>query len=115
MLKNLPANVGDKRHGFDPWVGKIPRSRKWYPPPVPLTGFFGQRSLADYSPWGGKESATTEQLSIYTVRRLGHWHAEKEDSLWGHREKAAVCKPRREASEETNLAHTWISLSPPES
>ena len=30
-----------------------------------LTGeFYGQRSLADYSPWGRKESDTTEQLSL---------------------------------------------------
>ena len=28
-VKNLPINTGDsKRHGFDPWVGKISRSRK---------------------------------------------------------------------------------------
>ena len=26
-----------------------------------------------------------------------------------HREKVAVCRPRREASEETNLANTLIS------
>ena len=24
MVKNLPANAGDVRLGFDPWVGKIP-------------------------------------------------------------------------------------------
>ena len=24
VLKSLPANAGDMRHGFDPWVGKIP-------------------------------------------------------------------------------------------
>ena len=31
VVKNLPANAGDtrKRHGFDPWVGKIPWRRKW--------------------------------------------------------------------------------------
>ena len=31
-VKNLPANVGDARDcGFDPWVGKIPWSRKCNP------------------------------------------------------------------------------------
>ena len=31
-VKNLPANAGDvKRHGFDPWVGKIPWRRAWQP------------------------------------------------------------------------------------
>ena len=24
MVKNLPAKAGDKRHRFNPWVGKIP-------------------------------------------------------------------------------------------
>ena len=24
LVKNLPADAGDKRRGFDPWVGKIP-------------------------------------------------------------------------------------------
>lgn len=27
-------------------------------------------------------------------------------AVWGHREKGAICKPRREASEETNPADT---------
>ena len=42
-----------KRHGFDPWVGKIPWRRKQQPTPVFLPGEpHGQRSLANYSPWG---------------------------------------------------------------
>ena len=24
VVKNLPASARDVRHGFDPWVGKIP-------------------------------------------------------------------------------------------
>ena len=52
-----PANARDKRHGFDPWVRKIPWSRKWQPTPVFLPGNFrDQRSLVGYSPWGHKES-----------------------------------------------------------
>ena len=36
---------------------------KWQPTPVLLAGkFHGQRSLVGYSPWGHKESDTTEQL-----------------------------------------------------
>ena len=43
------------RHGFDPWVRKIPWRRKWQPTPVFFPGkFHGQRSLAGYSPWGLK-------------------------------------------------------------
>ena len=30
----------------------------------------GQRSLADYSPWGCKESDTTERLSTYHMERI---------------------------------------------
>ena len=60
-VKNLPAM---KVTRFHPWVGKIPWRRKWLPTPVFLPGeFFGQRSLAGYSPWGLKESDTTEQLT----------------------------------------------------
>ena len=50
-----------KRRRFDPWVGKIPQRRAWQPTPVFLPGkSHGQRSLAGSSPWGRKESDTTE-------------------------------------------------------
>ena len=53
-----------RRHRFDPWVVKIPWRRKWQPIQVLLPGeSHGQRSLAGYSPWGHKESDTTERLS----------------------------------------------------
>ena len=32
-VKNPPANAGDARLGYDPWVGKIPWRRKWQPAP----------------------------------------------------------------------------------
>ena len=51
--------------GFDPWVGKIPWKREWQSTPVFFPrGSHGQRSLSDHSPWGRKESDTTEQLAI---------------------------------------------------
>ena len=34
VVKNSPANAGDKRRGFDPWLRKIPWRRKWQPTPV---------------------------------------------------------------------------------
>ena len=47
-------------------VWKISWRRKWQPTPVFLPGeFYGQRSLADCSPWGRKELDTTEQLSTH--------------------------------------------------
>ena len=48
------------RPGFDPWVGKIPWRRERLPTPVFWPGEF--HGL--YSPWGRKESDTTEQLSL---------------------------------------------------
>ena len=53
------------RPRFDPWVRKNPQGRKWLPTPVFLPGeFHEQRSLAGYSPWGHKESDTTEHTHI---------------------------------------------------
>ena len=62
MAKNLPAN--GRRPGFDLWIRKISLEKgmathssilAWR---IPWTG-----ELEDYSPWGHKESDTTEQLS----------------------------------------------------
>ena len=59
-VKRLPAVRETQVH---PWVGKIPWRRKWQPTPVLLPGkFHGRRSLVGYSPWGCKESDTTERL-----------------------------------------------------
>ena len=61
MLKNLPANARDMRHGFDPWVRKTLWRRAQQPTPVFLPGkSHGQRSLVGCSPWGLEESDTTE-------------------------------------------------------
>ena len=51
LVKNQPADSGDvKRHGFDPWVWKIPWKRSWQPTPVFLPGeSHGQRRLGGYS------------------------------------------------------------------
>ena len=56
-----------KRHGFNPWVGKIPWRKAWHPTPVFLPGESnGWRSLVGCSPWGCKESERLKQLSMYT-------------------------------------------------
>ena len=62
VVKNPPAKAGDvRRHGFDPWVGKIPWRRKWQPTPVFLPGESqGQRSLAGYCTQGHTEIDMTE-------------------------------------------------------
>ena len=38
VVKNPPANAGDKRQGFDPWIRKIPWRRAWQPTPLFLPG-----------------------------------------------------------------------------
>ena len=53
-----------KRHWFHFWVGKIPQRRAWQSTTVFLPED-GQRSLVSYSPWGCKESDTTEGLSTF--------------------------------------------------
>ena len=52
-----------RRQEFNPWVGKIPWRREWQPTPVFLPGkSHGQGSLAGSSPWGHKDSDTTERI-----------------------------------------------------
>ena len=73
---NFPGDSGGKESacnnardlGLIPGSGKIPWKKKWQPSPVFLLGEFrGQRSLAGYSPWSGKELDTTEQLTFYFI------------------------------------------------
>ena len=62
-----------RRHGFDPWVVKIPWRREWQPTPAFLPGeSHGQQSLAGYSPGGRKESDTTEWLSTHACTDRVH-------------------------------------------
>ena len=65
VVKNLPANAGGIRN-----VGSVSRSKRspggGHGKPLQyscLENPHGQRSLAGYSPWGHKESDTTERLS----------------------------------------------------
>ena len=68
MLKNPPANAGDKR--VRSLSREDPLQYKRQPTPVFLPGkSHGQRSLAGCSPWGCKESDTSEQLSTTSWHR----------------------------------------------
>ena len=61
------------RCGFNPWIRKIPRRRKWQPTAVFLPGkSHGQRNLVGNSPWDHK--------------RVGHDLANKNNkiSFWNH-------------------------------
>ena len=65
------------RHGFDPWVGKIPWRKKWQSTPVFLPGkSLRQRSLAVYSSWGCKSQTQ--------LRRLNHHHKPDKELAEGY-------------------------------
>ena len=66
VLKNLPANAGDKRHAFNPWVGRSPGGGRGNPLQYScLENPTDRGAPRGYSPWGRKESDTTEAT----------WHA----------------------------------------
>ena len=66
LLGDSDGRESCRRPRFDPWVRKIPWRRKHQPTPVILPGeFHGQRSLVGYSPWGHKESDTTERQTLF--------------------------------------------------
>ena len=59
--------------GFNPWLGRSPGGGHGNPPQYScLENLHGQRSLAGYdSPWGHKESGTTERLNTGVKAALG--------------------------------------------
>ena len=84
--------------------------RKWIPTSVFSPGeFYGQRSLVGYSPWGHKESDTTEQLT------LSHFHKGETRVVIAQREKLPLwdspwnCK-ESDTTEQLSTAHDVWSL-----
>ena len=67
-VKNLPAMQETQVRSL---IRKLHWRRVWHPTPVILPGeVHGQKSLVGYSPWGGKESDTTEPPTL----SLSHCH-----------------------------------------
>ena len=64
MVKNLPANKGDSEHSV-PWSRRSHGEGNGNPLQYSCWEIHGQRSLAGYTPWGHKESDTTEPLTLY--------------------------------------------------
>ena len=63
-----------RRLRFNTWVRKIPWRRQWQPTPVFLSReSHWQRNLAGYSPWGHKESDTTERLMLLLLSGWQPW------------------------------------------
>ena len=64
MVKNPPANAGDT--GSIPGLGRSPGDGNGSPLQYSCLGNpMDRRSLVGYSPWGRKESDTTEGLSMH--------------------------------------------------
>ena len=68
-----------RRHGFNPWVGKIPWRRACQPTPVFLPGeSHGQRRVVGHSPWCHKELDMTEAIEhayISLILYPVHWYS----------------------------------------
>ena len=72
LVKNLPAM--QETRGSIPGSGRSPGEGNWQPTPVLLPGeSHGGRSLVGYSPWGHKESDTTEQLHFTSLQGFISW------------------------------------------
>ena len=60
------------------------RRTEWQPTPVFLPReSHGQRGLVDYSPWGGKESDTTEQLNHHQMQKQANKQTNKKGLVTG--------------------------------
>ena len=94
-----------KRCSFNPWVRKIPWSRKWQSTPVFLPGeSHGQRSLVGYSPWGHKSQTwLSTQSDIVLYLSLSHWGLIPSDQT----ENQVGSGP------DTNLVLSWTQNKPP--
>ena len=68
MVKNPPANAGDMRHWFNPWVRKIPWRRAWKPTPV----FFPGESHGQRRPMGHR--VTKSWLQSVCMSKNTHTH-----------------------------------------
>ena len=80
LVKNPPAMQ------FNPWVGKIPWRRERLPTPIFWPGEF--HGL--YSPWGRKESDTTEWLSLSLLHHSHSWDKDQRESYFTSKLKCHV-------------------------
>ena len=68
MVKHLPTM---RETRVQSPAGEILWRRKWQPTPVVLPGKSHGRNLVGYSPWGRKESDTTERLDFTSLHQCG--------------------------------------------
>ena len=94
-----------RRSGIDPWVGKISLEKGKATHSSILPGeFYGQKSLADYSPWGRTELDTTERLSLHftSMRTCCVTQGTRLRALW--------CSKWERNPKKMGYAHTAVSL-----
>ena len=109
VVKNPPANVGNIKD-----VGSILGSGRWrsrarQPTPVFLPGeSYGQRSLVGFSPWGHKESDTTEQLNSSSSNPLIFRYQETKAS--SHR-VAHLLRPLKHGGHNPKVSLQTLSCS----
>ena len=108
LRKNCVQCRRHKSHGLNPWVRKIPWSRKSQPSTIFLPGkSHGQRSLVGYSPWGGKESDLVTEHTHTHTHTLLHLHAERPVA------RPALLFPNKESTNPSPHSESWtLSASP---
>ena len=85
-----------RRWGFNPWIGKIPLSRKWQPTPIFSPGkLHGQRSRTGFSSCGHKEiglsahihTERNSDLENYVLKKLVPLFFLKTFNVFNHKNK----------------------------
>ena len=84
VIKNLPANVGDAGHaGSIPQLGRSPGGGSGNPAFLPGESH-RQKSLVGYSPWGWKDSNTTEHAWTRGPKEYPAGPQERTREQWRH-------------------------------
>ena len=94
-----------RRHGFNPWIGKIPWRRKWQPTPVFLPGESrGQRSLVGSTGLQGVRHSLASKQQQRRDRTLL-------DGAAGNQRLGALCNEPHMAREKLSWARNPCSVS----
>ena len=96
-----------RRPGFDPWVGKIHWRRERLTIPV----FWPGELHGLYSPWGRKESDTTEQLSLFFLQPLLNTHTQSHILRHAHTHTQCYTDIYSKIQMRTNIHFTLYYIS----
>ena len=96
-----------RRPGFDPWVGKIHWRRERLTIPV----FWPGELHGLYSPWGRKESDTTEQVSLFFLEPLLNTHTQSHILRHAHTHTQCYTDIYSKIQMHTNIHFTLYYIS----